>query len=99
MPAFVTQDQANISISIKSGLEDHQGEYLLKLVGELNPYINVSYPFKLTMEVEKTPNTDAPRFKGSVESSVIVFIGLEKVIKVPKIYDPDRDSFTITFLF
>ena len=99
LPVFVTQDQANISISVKSGFEDHHGDYLLKLVGELNPYIKVSYPFKLTMEVDKTPNSDAPRFKGSVESSVTAFIGLEKVIRIPKTYDPDRDSLTINFFF
>ena len=29
LPVFVTQDQANISISVKSGFEDHQGDYLL----------------------------------------------------------------------
>lgn len=69
------------------------------MVGELNPCIKVAYPFKLTMEVEKTSNTDAPRFKGTVESSVTALVGLEKVIKIPKIYDPDGDSFTITFFF
>ena len=46
------------------------------MVGELNPYIKVTYPFKLTMEVEKTPNTDSPTFKGTVESSVTAFVGL-----------------------
>jgi hypothetical protein len=51
------------------------------------------------MDIENTPNTDAPRFKGSVEKIVTVFIGLEKTIKIPKTYDPDYDSFNITFFF
>jgi hypothetical protein len=51
------------------------------------------------MEEKPYPNTDAPKFRGSVKSPVTVILNSEKVIKLPKIYDPDDDTFTMIVKF
>ncbi len=51
------------------------------------------------MEEKPYLNTDAPKFRGSVKSPVTVILYSEKVIKLPKIYDPDDDTFTMTVKF
>jgi hypothetical protein len=51
------------------------------------------------MEEKPYPNTDAPKFRGTVKYPVSVILNSEKVIKLPKIYDPDDDTFTMTVRF
>ena len=51
------------------------------------------------MEEKPYPNTDAPKFRGSVKSTVTVILNSEKVIKLPKTYDPDDETFTVTVKF
>ena len=52
------------------------------------------------MEEMPYVNTDAPRFRGgSLKSPVSAILNSEKVIQLPKIYDPDDDTFTVKVTF
>ena len=58
-----------------------------------------AFNIRLKLEEKPYPNTDAPKFRGSVLSPVTVILNSEKVIKLPKIYYPDDDTFTVTVKF
>jgi hypothetical protein len=99
LPGFLVQTQGNLSFSIQTTNLGLIGTYDIQLAGYLNPQLRTAFNIRLTMEEKPYPNTDAPKFRGTVKSPVSVILNSEKVIKLPKIYDPDDDTFTVTVRF
>jgi hypothetical protein len=66
----------------------------------LNPELRTAFTIRVNMEEVPYVNTDAPRFRGgSLKSPVSAILNQEKVIQLPKIYDPDDDTFTVKVKF
>jgi hypothetical protein len=76
------------------------GLYDLKLAGYLNPYLKTNFNFRLLVEEKPYPNTSPPKFRGG-NVPFLIKVGLNSVksIKIPKVYDPDDDDFTISIFF
>jgi hypothetical protein len=66
----------------------------------LNPDLRTAFNIRLNLEEMPYPNTEAPKFRGgSLKSPVTAILNQERVIQLPKTYDPDYDTFTVTVRF
>ena len=75
------------------------GVYDIELAGYLNPKLRTSFNIRVKMEEMPYPNTAAPKFKDTVLQPITVTLNSEKVLKLPKIFDPDEDTFTVSVFF
>jgi len=93
---FMSSRTENLVFKIKTKEMSFAGNYSLKLIGSLNPYLIKEFPF--TLSVIPSPNTAAPKFLGTLMSPIEAVVGQESLYPLPFTKDPDGDPYFLEII-